>query len=521
MILYEKLLFVVFDSLFHFSLNLRDNGEHGLNLLILELAVLIVLGDLDNKTGASEYTDKVGDHHETVEGIGDIPCKGRSKERTEKDHYKVDNSVSLNGLNTEEIFPSLGAVVVPTESGGECEEKDSDRYKALTDSTEMSTECGSNESCVVDTCDTTLNSEFVEVKMGKYNKCGHGADYHGISEYLEDTPETLTNGLLNVGVAVNHNGRTETCLVGEHAALTTGGNYLADKITCAAADSCGNVECILEDCNKCIVKLCVVEAKDRNGADYEENDHERNDLFSNVCDSLKTAEKDKSCDHGKDDTENEVVKGNALIKSYAGKCLDLECGNHVNNDLVDLAHCTDTEGSENCEDAEEDCKRLTEELTELHLAHALFEVVHRTAGPFAFSVLAAEVDTENVFGVVGHHSEECGNPHPENRTGTAGNDSCSNTGDVTYTDSSRKSGTERLELGNGLTLNVTGYVLLKDLTEGLTEPVTDMSHLKYACDNGSEHTYEKKQPYAVIPDKAVNSVIDFCNQFHNEKPSSL
>lgn len=69
-------LFLFFvDMFFHFLLYLGIIGNNGSDILVLDLTINVVLGDFDNKRNHEENADKVGDHHQSVEGVGDIPCK--------------------------------------------------------------------------------------------------------------------------------------------------------------------------------------------------------------------------------------------------------------------------------------------------------------------------------------------------------------------------------------------------------------------------------------------------------------
>ena len=88
-------------------------------------------------------------------------------------------------------------------------------------------------------------------------------------------------------------------------------------------------------------------------------------------------------------------------------------------------------------------------------------------------------DTQNVFGVVGHHAEKCNDSHPEYRAGTACHNGPCHTYDVAGTNSSYQSSTKRLKLGNGFILCVSGYVLIpKNRADGFFHSVSDMRNLE-------------------------------------------
>ena len=117
-------------------------------------------------------------------------------------------------------------------------------------------------------------------------------------------------------------------------------------------------------------------------------------------------------------------------------------------------------------------------LAALVFSKAVLEVVHCTAGPFAFHVLASVEDTENVLGVVCHHAEECSDPHPENSAGTSETNRCGNACDIARTDRCGKSRAESLKLGNASLLILVVALLVEYAAACLLPPVSDMRKLE-------------------------------------------
>ena len=461
----------------------------------MHLTVNVVLGDLNNERDHKENTDKVGDHHKSVEGIGDVPSKRGGKNRTEDNGYNVDNTEDVSGLCAKEVLPSLGAVMGPAENGGEGKEEHCDSNELATDIAprEHLVKRAADESCIGVACGdlTGLCVEHAAVKSagGKNNKCGHSADYHGIRKYLEDTPHTLLNGLLNAGVGMYHNGGTETCLVREYAALEAVG-HSDDNTADTAANECLGGKCVSKNSLKSGDDSGIVDTDDNKAARYEKNDHKGNDLFGNVCDSLNAAEGDNGGKYHNSNTEKDVVKRYFTKYVDGGKRLNIKCRRNVCNYLVYLTHATDTEGCEHGKDTEEHCKDLAGGLksclTVLILigitAHTVLKIVHRASGPFTEAVFTSEINTENVFCEVCHHSEEGCDPHPEDRARAADCDSSGNTCDVTGTDSSGKCRTKRLEgRNNTLLLAVLENVLGEKASDGVLPPKADVRDLEYLC----------------------------------------
>ena len=73
----------------------RNGGIVGDDLLLiqaLDLAVDIILGNLSNQRHQRHNTDQVGDHHQTVEGVGNVPGQGRGQNSAEDDSANMDYS---------------------------------------------------------------------------------------------------------------------------------------------------------------------------------------------------------------------------------------------------------------------------------------------------------------------------------------------------------------------------------------------------------------------------------------------
>ena len=152
----------------------------------------------------------------------------------------------------------------------------------------------------------------------------------------------------------------------------------------------------------------------------------------------------------------------------ARKRLNFESRFNVGNDLVDLSHISDAERGENSENRKERRQYFSDGFAAFFAAEPVLQIVHCTAGPFAVCVLSSEVDTKYVFGEVGHHAEKGGNPHPENRSGTARNDGGGNSRNVPNADCCRKGSAQRLKLRNGgLVLGVPRNMFFKHTADGV------------------------------------------------------
>ena len=113
-----------FCNFFAFSIvDFFESGNNGCDLFAFDFAVNIVFSDLINQRAENNNTDKVGDHHKAVEGIGNIPCKRGMKHRADKNYGYKNHFINNCSFCSEKIFPCFGAVNTPAESGGKSEKQ--------------------------------------------------------------------------------------------------------------------------------------------------------------------------------------------------------------------------------------------------------------------------------------------------------------------------------------------------------------------------------------------------------------
>ena len=88
------------------------------------------LGELYNNSAETQKGYKVGQRHETVESIANIPNKAELKGGTDNDYQNEDDLINLNALALEEILEAAGSVQRPAENSAQREKADSNRnYK--------------------------------------------------------------------------------------------------------------------------------------------------------------------------------------------------------------------------------------------------------------------------------------------------------------------------------------------------------------------------------------------------------
>lgn len=498
----------------HFCLDFRIVGKHRFDVPVLQNPVYVVVGQLDDDDRAGQHTDQVRDHHQSVEGVRNVPCQRGGHERARHDHQHEDYAVNSHCLDAAEIFHTFGAVVRPAEYGRVCEQKDAQCDKFAAECAEYRFKRGGDHRGIGDVCGKGAGLK-IDYTGGQNDKRGHCADDDGVCKYLKDAPHALLDRLLDVGVGVNHDRRAETCFVGEDSAFEALGDYGFEGNACGAAPDGTETEGVCKDRSERSSDLIVMNADDHQRTGDEEYNHDRHDFFGNCGNALQSADDDKSGQKHQDDAENQRVERDVLIQNNSGKRIDPEGVFKICNDLVDLSHISDAEGGEDAEHGKQDREHLAERLAALVGAETVLQVVHCTAGPLSVRVSAAEIDAQDVFRIVGHHAEEGCDPHPEDRARTADRDGCGDTGDVAHADRCREGGAECLELGNhALFIRVRLDMFFENTADGVFPPVCKMSDLeKFRQNRHDDAGSEQEDDADGDPHKGIDAVVDFCNLF--------
>ena len=178
---------------------------------------------------------------------------------------------------------------------------------------------------------------------------------------------------------------------------------------------------------------------------YVEYHHSRHDPLGYLSDPLDTAydNRDRSgCD---DDCRDDLYPCSIFAECREGNLCCAYFGSYLIDgvyDTVYLCGCSDTESSG--ERAEE-----SEHLAEPFplRAHALFNVVERSAEDRAVFLYVSVLNSKNTFCILCCDSEECSKLHPEKSSRTAAHDSCGYTYDVSCTYCSSEGCCESSEAG--------------------------------------------------------------------------
>ena len=387
---------------------------------------------LDNKAGESKQRNGVGDDHEVIEHVAQLPDEVVGHHRAEEDEHEREDGVDHGALLAEEVGDVDLAEEVPAQDRGEGEEEqaDSDEHVART-LAEDDAEGGLGEVGLAkhasDVTDIAARERAIcRVKGGDDDERVERQDDEGVDEHADHGDDALVVRAVNIREGVGVRGGAHTGLVGEQAALGTLRNRGLDGVAETAADDGLGLEGILEDHADGGGNVLDADDQDDQAAEQEDGRHDGDDLFRDGGETLHAAEEDEAADRDEDDADD--PGGNA------------KGGLHRGANGVGLNHAAEETERQRDGDGEE----ASEELAEAALKGRR-DVVDRAALDVAVLFDDAGLLGERRFRVDRGHAEEGDDPHPEDGAGAAGQDRAGRADDVARADLSGDGGGERLE----------------------------------------------------------------------------
>ena len=469
------------------------------NLLV---SLEIFLGLLCYNAGKGEQSNEVRESHKAVEDVGDGPNGGNGHVRTDENCYDVEVAVDKNCLLAAvgEIFKAALTVIIPAENGGESEEDEAEHQNKcgkLGSEGKSGLECGGGD----------VNALKTDVPgAGYYDaKTGDGADNDGVYKGAGHGNKTLTNGRLGLSCGCRDGSGAETCLIGEDAA----GNALLHSYGDAADDTAGNclrIKCAIEDgCKSGRDLACIADEKSYSEENIDDC-HKGNYDLSNGGYTLETADDNESGADSYNKTCDNYCPGIIVAEDiYGVGAVGIEEALNCGGDTVYLS-----EGaySEKTNAETEESKQLCQPAP--LSSHAFFYVIERTAERVTVFVNYTIFDGEQTLGILGCHSEEGSQPHPEEGAGTTCEDSSRNAYDIAGADGGGHCGAESAEAGN---LAAAAFLIGNHEAQRLGQ----MEYLKKIeangePDSGCEDDYDKGN----TPDEIIDfydKVIQLCEHF--------
>ena len=221
----------------------------------------------------------------------------------------------------------------------------------------------------------------------------------------------------------------------------------------------------------------------QNGNRYQEiqNRHSRNNLFCGLGNRLQPPESD-CCYENRDNTTY-----------YVWAHTESNIGNIDNG--VYLSKSTNTKVSNQYAEYSEQCAKRLPLVTE-----TILDVIHRTAGNISLIIHFTILNRQYAFCILGSHTEESSNPHPEQSARATRLDCRSYADNVTGADGSGQCGTESLEAVN------IAFSIISGCKNKFKSPC-QLRHLQQMEAEGKQNTSShQKHQKRRSPYKAVNTV---------------
>ena len=269
------------------------------SLLFQHVFRKVVFGDLRDNTGEHQQGNQVGDRHETVQRVGNVPHQGAGAHGADDADQSEDDLVDEDeGLVVLcEVTPAVLTVVGPGEDRGKGEEEKTE----LDDFAAEGAGKNGVEGCRGRRTLGGVGGEaaFRVQNAGEQHGEGRdGADDNGVDEDLKHTPDSLLAGFLRRGSGMGNGGGAETGLIGEDAAgkalLHGHHDGIAEKTAADALEGEGARKNLSEDGRD----VCDAHEDQNDAGDNVEDGHERNQQGSDLADALDAAEGDEGHDHG-------------------------------------------------------------------------------------------------------------------------------------------------------------------------------------------------------------------------------
>ena len=301
--------------------------------------------------------------------------------------------------------------------------------------------------------------------------------------------------------------RTKASLIGEYASLDTPGDTELDRNAHRTAGDRLRGKGTPEDHAKYTGNVCYIGKYNHQAGYNVYGSHDGHQLFGNTADALDTTQQYNTYDDCQDNTQYQIDGGDMLCcRGY--KLLDGVIDG--TGDVTYLYSVANAEGSKPTKDTENHSQPFPV------LSQSVSDVVHGAAHPVAVGIALTIFYRQQHLGVLGGHTQQGGNPQPENGACTAQRDSGGNTGNIAGTDCGSQSGGQGLEGGD---FSLLGLVLMEHFADGVFHGIAELPELEaLEHDRENDTCAHQQHQGGNAPDDAVQPAIAgrYCliNTFH-------
>ena len=381
--------------------------------------------------------DEVGDRHQAVENIRDVPHRLNGHIRPDKHSHDIQHPVRPNGrlFSAGDVFEAALAVKIPAENGREREKDQADHQN---DRPRGAEDAGQPLRKRLHRDRYALQTLYVPCARDDDGEPRHRADDERIEECARHGHEPLTDGFLRLC-----RGRRDGCgaqprLVGEDAARDAV-LHGDEKAARDAARDRPRVE--RADKNLCerLRDRRHVRAEDDEANEHIEYHHKGHDCLGNLGDALYAAEQHQPDDdrehHARNDDGDVVFPAEQGERGRRGKDIPDRIG-----DAVHLRKGADAEQPHaHAEHGKDDGEKFPAP------AQPVFNIIKGSAEGVPVGIHFAVFDGEQALRVFGRHAEKGGEPHPKQRARPARDDRRRHADDVARADGGGKRRAQRAE----------------------------------------------------------------------------
>ena len=442
---------------------------------LLALVGRLVDGGQDH-TGEGEQSDGVGQDHQVVEHVGELPNQVVGHHSAQIQEHQSDDGITLGGLFAKEIDDVDLAEQIPAEHGGKGKEEQTHGHKGRAHAVAQHAAEGQlgQVGLVHALGDNAVSQHTAVGVQGADDDQGiQGQDDEGIDEHAHHGHHALIVGVLHIGLGVGVGGGAHTGLVGEQAALGALADGGLDGIAEGAADDGLGLEGILEDEGKGSGDILDAHHQDTHSAHQEDDGHHGHHLLGDSGQTIHAAQKDEAAED--DQHHAHKLRGHAKGGLEGGA------------DGVGLDHAAHKAQGQRDGHGEE----AGQELAEAALKGG-GDVVSGAAVDGAVLVHPAGLDGQGGLSIDGSHAEEGDDPHPEDGAGTAGEDGAGGTHDVAGSHLGGNGGGQGLEGGHAAGLLA---AVERQVAEHLAHTLAEEADLYKAGADGVPQTHADEQEH--------------------------
>ena len=440
----------------------------------------------DYHFGQGEQGDDVGNDHEVVEHIRQLPHQIVAHHGAHQDEHQgdegVDHGAGLGVLLAEKPDGVDLAEQVPAQNRGESEKEQADSH-------ELGAEAGSHHGAEgslgqiglaehgghiphIAVCQRAIGG----VEGADDDQCVEGQHHECVNEHAHHRHNALLVRILHVSLSVGMGGGAHTGLVGEQTTLGALRDGLLDGVAERTAHDGLRLKGVLEDHAEGGGDIPDAEDQDDQTAQQKDCRHNGDDFFRNGSQPLNAAQENDAAD---DDQRHAHDPGG-----------DAESGLEALSDGVGLHHAAHEAQSQN----DGDCEQGRQEFAEAALERG-GDVIDGAAVDGAVCCLDPGLDGQCGFSVDGGHAEEGDDPHPEDGPRPAQQDGTAGANDVAGTHLSGDGGGQGLKGGQAPLLPAALHI---ELPEHRPHPLTEAPHLHKSGADGEIQTRTDEQEHQNI-----------------------